>query len=129
MFAPSRVPEGILLRALAAVHALVGLIVFRRELGVQRRRGFLGRVPIRGSRATPFWFLLASPLVWVIGGLIGEAEEREDWPALRRAHEQSLAAAVLCCLCLPVSGFWGWLLISWRGLRHARQGERARRTS
>lgn len=111
--------EGTLLRALAVGHALVGAVLYRRELGAIGRAGVLGAVPYRGGRATAFWFILPSPLVWIIGGLVSGAEAAGDRRGLRRAHRVSLASAGVAVLCLPVSGFWGWLAISARGLRRA----------
>jgi uncharacterized protein DUF6463 len=111
--------EGAQLRALAVLHALVGAVFYRRELGAIRRDGALAGIPYRGPKPTAFWFLLASPLVWTIGRLVGDAEAATDWAAVRRAHRLGLASAVVAILLMPVSGFWGWLAISLRGLRRA----------
>ncbi len=116
----SRVDDGLLLRALAIAHALVGLVFFREEIGSIRRAGILAAVPHRGPRATAFWFLVPSPLVWVVGRLLSSAEVAGDWDAVRRAHRASLAGAALAVACMPLSGFWGWLAISARGLWRSR---------
>jgi hypothetical protein len=117
---PSRVDDGLLLRALAIAHALVGLVFFREEIGSIRGAGIVAAVPHRGPRATAFWFLVPSPLVWVVGRLLSRAEAAGDWDAVRRAHRVSLASAALAVACMPLSGFWGWLVISARGLWRAR---------
>jgi hypothetical protein len=117
---PSRIDDGRLLRVLAVAHAAVGLAFFRAEIRSIAGDGVLAAVPHRGPRATAFWFLVPSPLVWVIGRLVSRAEEAGDWEAVRRAHGASLASASLAAACMPVSGFWGWLAISARGLWRAR---------
>jgi hypothetical protein len=62
-----------------------------------------------------------SPLLWILGRLLNGAEQAGDHEALRNASRLGLASAVLAALCLPVSGFWGWVAISLRGLRDARR--------
>jgi Family of unknown function (DUF6463) len=124
MKALDRLPgEGLQLRLLAIAHTLAGIAFYRRELRSIGRAGVFAAVPYRGDRSTAFWFLVPSPLVWVIGRLVSDAEEAGDWPAVRRAHRVSLVSAVIAILCLPGSGFWGWLAISARGLQ--RPGSRA----
>ncbi len=112
--------EGALLRGLAVLHALVGIALYRRELRSIRRDGVVAGVPYRGPKATVFWFLIASPLVWAIGQLITDAEASDDWAAVRRAHRLGLASAAAAIVLVPISGFWGWLAISARGVRRAR---------
>lgn len=113
--------EGALLRGLAVLHALVGIIIYRRELGSIGRDGVVAGVPYRGPKPTAFWFLVASPLVWVIGRLVTDAETAGDGAAVRRAHRLSLASAAVAIVLMPISGFWGWLAISARGLWRARR--------
>jgi uncharacterized membrane protein YhaH (DUF805 family) len=96
---------------------MVGICLFRRELRSIGRDGLFGAVPYRGPKATAFWFLVPSPLIWIIGGLVSRAEMAGDRAALRRAHRLSLLSAAIAVLCMPVSGFWGWLAVSARGLR------------
>lgn len=112
--------EGALLRGLAVLHALVGVVLYRRKLDSIRRDGIVAGVPYRGPKATVFWFLVASPLIWAIGQLITDAEAAGDWAALRRAHRLSFASAAVAIVLMPISGFWGWLVISARGVRRAR---------
>jgi hypothetical protein len=111
--------EGDLLRAMAFAHTIVGLGIYRVELRSIARSRIVASVPYRGPRATAFWFLVPSPLMWVIGRLVREAEHAGRWDAVRAAHRVSLVSAVLAVVCMPVSGFWGWLAISARGLRRA----------
>jgi hypothetical protein len=113
--------NGRLLQAVAVAHAVVGGIVHRKGLTDIGRAGVVGSIPYRGPRATAFWFLMPSPLCWIIGGLMHRAELGGDAEALREASRLSLASALFAVICLPVSGFWAWLGISIRGLRDARR--------
>lgn len=118
----SRVPgPGRLLQALALAHTAVGVAVYRHELRSLAREGVVAAVPIRGPKATAFWFLVASPLTWLAGGLLHSAEAAGDAQALRSASRFGVVGSLVCIACMPVSGFWGWLLISVRGLRQAKR--------
>jgi hypothetical protein len=115
--------DGALLRVLALAHAIVGVGIYHRELrSISGSRIFAG-VPYRGPKATAFWFLVPSPLVWIIGRLISDAEHAERWGAVRAAHRISLISAAAAIVCMPISGFWGWLAISARGLGRSRAGQ------
>lgn len=117
-----RLPHnGRLLQLVALAHALVGAVFYRRELRTIGRDGIAGAVPNRGAKATAFWFLVPSPLLWILGHLLNRAEEEGDAEALRSASRLGLASALVAVLCLPISGFWAWVAISLRGLRDARQ--------
>lgn len=115
------VPEaGRLLQGLALAHTAVGVVFYRSELRSIARDGVLAAVPNRGGKATAFWFLIPSPLVWVAGRLLGAAEESGDVSAQRSAHRVGALSALAAIVCMPVSGFWGWLIISLRGLHRLR---------
>lgn len=116
--------EGDLLRLLAIMHTIVGLGFYRAELrSIGRSRIFAG-VPYRGPRATAFWFLVPSPLMWIVGRLMGDAENAGRWDVVRAAHRVSLMSAAAALVCMPVSGFWAWLAISARGLRRSPRAHR-----
>jgi hypothetical protein len=117
----ARVSNGRLLQGLALGHALVGTVVYGEELREIAREGIVGAVPYRGARATAFWFLAASPLLWSEGRLLHGAEQRGDARALRGASGVGLVSALIAAACVPVSGFWVWGAISLRGLRKARE--------
>jgi hypothetical protein len=118
----SRLPSnGRLLQLVAVAHAAVGAAFYREELQAIGRDGVAGAVPYRGPKATAFWFLVPSPLLWILGRLLSKAEDAGDAKALRSASRLGLASALLAVLCLPVSGFWAWVIISLRGLRDARR--------
>ncbi len=111
---------GSLLRAIALTHAAVGACIYRRELGDIGRDGVIGAVPYRGTKATAFWFLVPSPLLWALGGLLARAERAGDSAAVRDANRLGALTALAGALLLPLSGFWGLLAICLRGLRRAR---------
>jgi hypothetical protein len=120
--ARSRVPgSGRLLQLLALAHTAVGAVFYRAELRSIVREGVVAAVPNRGPKATAFWFLVPSPLVWIAGSLLSSAEAAGDEEALRTASRLGTISALVCIACMPVSGFWGWLIISLRGLRQARR--------
>jgi uncharacterized protein DUF6463 len=108
--------NGRLLEIMALAHTVVGLAVYRRELAAIRRDGMVAGVPFRGPKSTAFWFLVPSPLVWISGRLLTRAEAASDSNAIRAAHRVGLVSASVAVVCMPVSGFWGWLAISVRGL-------------
>ncbi len=118
---PNPPRNGHLLQLLALAHTVVGAVFFRGELRAIARNGVAGAVPHRGPQATAFWFLVPSPLLWILGRLLVGAEEAGDAHALRNASRAGLASALVAVLCLPISGFWGWVAISLRGLRDARR--------
>jgi hypothetical protein len=119
---PSRLPSsGRLLQWLAVAHTAVGLGYYRGELRSIVRDGVVAAVPNRGPRSTAFWFLVPSPLVWIAGRLLHAAEDAGDAESLRAASRAGAVSAAVCVACMPISGFWGWLLISLRGLRQARR--------
>jgi hypothetical protein len=112
---------GRLLRWLAFAHAAVGTAFYREELRAIGREGIIAAVPNRGPKATAFWFLVPSPLLWMAAHLVSTAEDSGDADALRTVHRVGLASSVVCILCMPISGFWGWLILSVRGLRQIRK--------
>jgi hypothetical protein len=113
--------SGRLLQWLALAHTAVGVGLYRRELRLIGRDGVLAAVPNRGAKATAFWFLVPSPLVWIAGQLVSAAEEAGDQKALRKAHRVGAVSAAAAIVCMPFSGFWGWLIISLRGLQRVQR--------
>lgn len=113
--------NGRLLQLIGAGHTLVGTVVYRKELRAIGRDRVVAAIPYKGPKATAFWFMVPSTLIWIIGGLVNRAEHAGDAKALREAHGLGLASAILAAACLPVSGFWAWIAISLRGLYAARR--------
>lgn len=113
--------DGRLLEAIGLLHAAVGAVYYRDDLRAIGRDGIVAAVPYRGDKATAFWFLIPSPLVWIAGRLLSSAERAGDAEAQRTAHRVGAASALAAVTLMPVSGFWGWLAISLRGLRRLRR--------
>lgn len=111
--------NGRLLQLVGAGHTLIGAAVYREELKAIGRDRVLAAVPYKGPKATAFWFMVPSALIWIIGGLVNRAERTGDAKALREAHGVSLVSSVLATACVPISGFWAWIAISLRGLHAA----------
>ena len=100
---------GWLLMAVAALHAAFGLWIGRRALVAIARDGFVNAVAPHLDRSFAFWFLLASPFLWIVGRFaVWVASERRRPPVWlgRSLLMLALAGAVL----MPVSGFWLILL-------------------
>ncbi len=112
--------EGDLLRLLAFAHTIVGFGFYRAELRSIGRSRIFASVPYRGPRATAFWFLVPSPLMWIIGSLVRDAEHAGRLHAVRAAHRVGIMSAAVAIVCMPISGFWGWFAISVRGHRRSR---------
>lgn len=112
---------GRLLQLIACGHAGVGSAIYRKELREIGREGIVGAVPYRGPRATAFWFLVPSPLLWMLGRLLDRAEAAGDAEVMRSVSRFGVICAPIAIACVPLSGFWAWLAVSLRGLREARR--------
>lgn len=90
--------------AVAAVHTVFALVVFRAELVGIVRAGFvdtIGHDPMRGAVA---WFVLFGGALAVAGVAVDELEKREA--PLRRAGVVLAALVALGLAWMPASGFW-----------------------
>ena len=96
---------GRLLVAIAAIHAAFGLWMGRRPLGAIARDGFVDAIDPHLERNFVFWFLLASPFLWMVGRFaLWLAAERRRPPAW--LGRDLLVLAAVGVLLMPVSGFW-----------------------
>ena len=96
---------GRLLLAIAAIHAAFGLWFGRRPLGAIARDGFVDAIDPYLERNVVFWFLIASPLLCMVGRfalwLADEGRRPPTW-----LGRDLLVVAVVGVLLMPVSGFW-----------------------
>ena len=80
-------------------------IMRRRPLGAVARDGFVGAVDPYLDRNVVFWFLLASPLLWIVGRfalwLAAEGRRAPAW-----LGRDLLIVALVGIVLMPVSGFW-----------------------
>lgn len=118
------------LTLLGAAHAVWGLVAHRDALrdivraGVVRSvgDGIFDHAHARGVRAAAFWFLLAAPLVAVVGYLAEAAARAGNGRAVRVAGGTVVGLGVIGPTVIPRSGFpvavaiGGWLLHRGRAL-------------
>ena len=108
---------------LGVAHAGIGATLYREALVDIARSRVVGSVPDRGDRATAFWFMAASPTLWLSGRLLRSAESAGDLDAQRAAGSVLTAAGVIGSAAMPPSGFWG---VAAAGLLALRRGSRPR---
>jgi Family of unknown function (DUF6463) len=115
---------GRFLMAVAALHAAFGLWIGRRALVAIARDGFVDAVAPHLDRSFVFWFLLASPFLWIVGRFaLWVASEGRRPPVW--LGKSLLALALTGAVLAPVSGFWlilppaAWLWLAARAPRSA----------
>jgi hypothetical protein len=96
---------GGLLIGVAVIHAAFGAWFGRGSLIGIFHDGILDSVDFHGERGLVFWFLLASPLLLLLGQLCVFLAERGIAPP-RWLGFEVLLLTVACALLMPVSGFW-----------------------
>jgi len=104
-------------------HGIFTAVIFKDELAEIGRAGFIDAVPMKGHRATAFWFLFATPAMWVSGTLLRSAERSGDLKAQRAAGSVIATTGVIGAAAMPVSGFW---LLVFTGLAALRRGLKRR---
>jgi len=94
-------------------HALVGLVLFSGPLGAMVREGVVGTIRYgQFDRAAAFWFLLFSPICFLLGQMVAHAQDRGDrWP-LDVIGWNLLAMGVVGAIVMPISGFWVLIAIA-----------------
>jgi hypothetical protein len=110
--------------AVAALHAAFGLWIGRRALVAIARDGFVDAVAPHLDRSFVFWFLLASPFLWIVGRFaLWVASEGRRPPVW--LGKSLVALALTGAVLAPVSGFWlilppaAWLWLAARAPRRA----------
>ncbi|MDJ1135293.1 DUF6463 family protein [Streptomyces iconiensis] len=89
----------------ALAHGTIGAVLYRDVLAETVRAG-VGSVPERGDRAAAFWFMAATPALWLGGRLLRSAEENGDVPAQRAAGTVLTGIGAVGAAAMPTSGFW-----------------------
>lgn len=87
MTAPSRLGDG--LKALAFLHTIVGLLIFRKPIKAWIQAGIVNQVKADPDCQIAFWFLMSGWLLHRLGKAIAQSE----------------SASTVGTLCLPRSGF------------------------
>jgi len=94
--------------AVAAVHCIVGGVVFGTTWRALLAEGLFGTVHGQRERALPFWFLSFGLLALLLGGLVDHLERQASpLPPVVGWGLLALLAAMLSVM--PASG--GWLLL------------------
>ena len=97
---------GSLLMATGVGHALVGVVLFYDALAAILRDGFFNAIAPHFDREAAFWFLLFSPLCYLLGQVVNRAVEWGDTRLLAVLGGHVLAIGVVGVMLLPISGFW-----------------------
>lgn len=93
------------LQIIGVTHGAIGAVLYRDALGDIGRAKVVGTVPDHGERATAFWFMMASPAMWVGGLLLRSAEDSGDLPAQRVAGTVLALTGLAGTAAMPKSGF------------------------
>ena len=104
---------------LGVAHAGVGATLYRAALADIARSKVVSSVPDRGDRATAFWFMAASPTLWLSGRLLRSAESAGDLDAQRAAGRVLTAVGVIGSAAMPLSGLWGVAAVGLFALRRS----------
>jgi Family of unknown function (DUF6463) len=103
-------------RALMATgigHALLGLVLFREPLAAIVREGIANTIRDgQYDREAALWFLLFSPLCFLLGQLVNHAIEHRDRRLFALVGWNLIAIGGVGALIAPVSGFWILLAIA-----------------
>ncbi len=93
--------------AIAVIHLLFGLVVFRESLAGIAGGGFWNAVDSYPGRPLAFWFVVFAFPVFLAGLLIARMGGRDETPPAWLGWSILVFTLVLCVL-MPVSG--GWLM-------------------
>ncbi len=104
---------GPLMMATAVGHAVVGAFLFSEPLSEMAREGIINsiRPPMYSDqphfdRAAAFWFLLFSPVLFLLGQLINHAVAHRDTRSLRLIGWYLIGIGTVGVVILPLSGNW-----------------------
>jgi uncharacterized membrane protein len=118
--APLRWNLGTLLIATAIGHTVVGVALFHDAYAAILRDGLLDAVAPHPDRMIAFWFLLFSPVCFLLGQVVARAIAHEDKALLALLGWYVLGLGVVGAIGLPVSGFWLLIAIGVLMLRASR---------
>ncbi len=96
---------GRLLMAIAIIHAVYGTWRGRAALVAIVQDGFFNAVDGHRDRSLTFWFLFASPMMFMIGQLTSWIETQPGIiPAV--LGWELLVVSLIGAVLMPISGFW-----------------------
>jgi uncharacterized membrane protein HdeD (DUF308 family) len=97
---------------LGAVHIVFGILRFQEPLAGAVADGFIGQFREPEIRRTAFWFLMAGPLLMLVGHLALQAVAAGNRAQLRTIGIYALLISVVGVLAFPVSPLWAPLVLS-----------------
>lgn len=107
---------GFWLRALAVLHAVVGLVIFREPLVDMVLGGLVNTAEGESPQAVAFWFMLFSPMLYLTGLLATESRARTGaYP--RVLVLWTLGVCLVGTVIMPASGFPVGLVVCALALR------------
>jgi hypothetical protein len=98
--------SGRVLMVTAMVHTAVGVVLFRDPLAAILGDGFFNAIRPHFDRAAAFWFLLFSPVLFLLGQITNYAVGHRDAHLVRLVGCYLLGMGILGVAVLPISGFW-----------------------
>jgi len=104
---------GPLMMVTAVGHAIVGAFLFSEPLSEMVREGVINSIqpPMYSAqpqfdRAAAFWFLLFTPVLFLLGQIINHAVTHEDTRSLRLIGWYLIGIGTVGSAILPLSGNW-----------------------
>jgi hypothetical protein len=116
-----RRPPGRPLQLLTIAHAVLGVVVYRRELREIAADGFLGAVPYRSSRAAALWFIGSAFPGWLVGRLVDVGTEAGDHRTVQLAGALGAAAGLGGAILMPRSPMWVQAIVCARIVQGSRR--------
>ena len=98
--------SGHLLMVTAMGHTAVGILLFRDPLAAMLNDGFFNAIRPHFDRMAAFWFLLFSPVLFLLGQITNYAVGRSDAHLIRLVGFYLLGIGIIGVAALPLSGFW-----------------------
>lgn len=95
---------GFWLGALALLHTLVGLVIYRAELLEWLQAGFFNAVEPSWERMAAFWFLMFGWVLFLLGQVVSHFEQQTQ-PIPQAVFMGWLALSTFGMLAMPFSGF------------------------
>lgn len=97
---------------LGFAHIAFGLVRFKKPLLEAIADGFVGQFAATEGRRAAFWFLIAGPLLILVGHVGIHAAAHGDLVLLRILGVYCCVTALLGVVAFPRSPFWALLLVS-----------------
>ncbi|HYW56195.1 MAG TPA: DUF6463 family protein [Polaromonas sp.] len=97
---------------LGVAHIVFGLLKFQAPLMAALMDGFTGQFGEPEIRRTAFWFVMAGPLIMLVGHLAIRAVSAGDFGALKVIGTYMLIFSAVGVAAFPASPLWASLVLS-----------------